>query len=58
MGCGAIGPQLICDEPSGQGRGDRSAFVLQSPELARDAPAQWPSQNNGLPIKKARRIIA
>jgi hypothetical protein len=28
MGCGAIGPQLICDEPSGQGRGDRSAFFF------------------------------
>ena len=27
MGCGAIGPQLICDEPSGQGRGiDRLLF--------------------------------
>ena len=44
MGCGAIGPQLICDEPSGQGRGDRSAFVLQSPEPARDAAM---SRRNG-----------
>ena len=51
----AVARNALCDTPSGKGRGDRAASVLQSPEASLDAGISQLDglrEKKGLPIKK------
>jgi hypothetical protein len=53
---GSLRHAVRSSSSTGQGRGDLLAFVLSSPETARDVffdiPARRPSRKAGLPINK------